>query len=108
MLQSQMKTMIIIFLDIMIIIHFELSPQGHTVNQAYYVEILKGLCEAVHRRRPELWPSDQILCHDNAAVHDALSEKQFLAQKSITELEHPSCSPDYDPNDFCFQKLSLP
>jgi hypothetical protein len=24
----------------------------------------------------------------------------FLAQKSITEMEHPSCSPDLAPNDF--------
>jgi len=26
--------------------------------------------------------------------------KQFLAKKSITEVEHPSYSPDLTPNDF--------
>jgi hypothetical protein len=26
--------------------------------------------------------------------------KQFLAQKSITEMEHPPCSSDLAPNDF--------
>jgi hypothetical protein len=26
--------------------------------------------------------------------------KQFLAQKSITEMEHPSYAPDLAPNDF--------
>jgi hypothetical protein len=35
-----------------------------------------------------------------------LSVKQFLAQKSITEMEHPPSSPDLAPNDFClFPKL---
>jgi transposase len=52
------------------------------------------------RRRPELWPNDCILHHDNAPAHKALSVKQFLAQKSITEMEHPPCSPDLAPNDF--------
>jgi hypothetical protein len=35
-----------------------------------------------------------------ASTHKALSVKQFLAQKSITEMEHPSYSPDLVPNDF--------
>jgi len=46
------------FLDIKGIVHFKFIPQGQTVNQAYYVEILKWLCEAVHRKRPKLWPND--------------------------------------------------
>jgi hypothetical protein len=29
-----------------------------------------------------------------------LAMKQFLAQKSITEMEHPPCSPNSAPNDF--------
>jgi hypothetical protein len=29
-----------------------------------------------------------------------LSSKQFLAQKSIAEIEDPPCSPDLAPNDF--------
>jgi hypothetical protein len=28
------------------------------------------------------------------------SFKQFLAQKFVTEMEHPLCSPDLAPNDF--------
>jgi transposase len=53
----------------------------------------------VCRKRPELWPNDWILHHDNAPAHKALSVKQFVAQKSITEFEHPSYSPDLAPND---------
>jgi hypothetical protein len=51
------------------------------VNQAYYVEILKRLCEIVHRNKPELWPIVWILHHDNAAAHKALSVRQFRVQK---------------------------
>jgi transposase len=64
------------------------------------VEILKVLHEAVHRKRPELWPNDWILHHHNAPAHKALSVKQFLAQKSITEMERPQYSHDLAPKDF--------
>jgi hypothetical protein len=84
--KSQMKTILITSFKIKGIVHFEFIPQGQTVNQAYYVEILKRLREAVHRERPELWTNDWIPHHDNAPAHKALSVKQFLAQKSITEM----------------------
>jgi fatty acid-binding protein DegV len=92
--------MLITFLDIKGIAHFEFIPQGQTVNRAYYVEILKWLCEAVHRKRHKLRPNDWILHHDNAPAHKALSVTQFLAQKSITEMEQPSCSADTAANDY--------
>jgi hypothetical protein len=41
-----------------------------------------------------------ILHHDNAPANKVHSVKQFLVQKSITELEHPPYSPDLAQNDF--------
>jgi histone-lysine N-methyltransferase SETMAR len=64
------------------------------------VEILKQLHESMHRKRPELWPSDWNLHHDNAPAHKVHSVKQILAQKSITEMKHPPYFPDLAPNDF--------
>jgi hypothetical protein len=95
-----MKTMLITFFDIKDIVHFEVIPQGQTVNQAYYLGLLKWLCEAVCRNRPELWPGDCVFHCDNAPAHKALSFKQFLAKKLITEMEHPPYSPDLVLNDF--------
>jgi len=54
----------------------------------------------VHRKRPELWPNDWILHHDNTQAHKAHSVKQFLAQKSITEMELPPYATDLAPYDF--------
>jgi histone-lysine N-methyltransferase SETMAR len=95
-----MKTKDICFFDIKGIFHFNFLPQRQTVNQTYYMGILKGLCEALPRQTSELWPSDWILHHDNSPAHKAFSVKQFLAQKSSTEMKHPSHSPELAPNDF--------
>jgi hypothetical protein len=96
----QMKAMLITFFNIKGIVHFEFIPQGQTVNQAYNVEILKQLHEAVFRERPEIWPSVWILHNDNVPTHEALSVKKWVTEKSITETEHPLCSPNFALNDF--------
>jgi hypothetical protein len=98
--KSQMKTMPITSFNIKVIVHYEFILQGETVNQAYYVEIFEWPHESVCREGPELWLSHYILQHDYAPAHKALSFKQFLAQKSITEMECPPSSSDLAPNDF--------
>jgi hypothetical protein len=35
-------------------VHVEFIPQGQTVSQAYYVQIVKLLPEAVRRKWPEI------------------------------------------------------
>jgi hypothetical protein len=40
----------ICFFDIRGIIHFEFAPEGTTVNQTFYVEVLKRLIDAVRRK----------------------------------------------------------
>jgi hypothetical protein len=58
------------------IVYSEFVPDGQTVNQAYYVHVLKRLRDAVRRKRPELWQSGEWwLHHDNAPAHKAFSVK---------------------------------
>jgi hypothetical protein len=52
-----------------------------------YLQINLDKKNYMSRKRPELWPNDWILQNGNAPTHKALSVKQFLVQKSITELE---------------------
>jgi len=82
-------------------VHYEFVPTGQTVNQFYYLEVLKRLREKVRRKRPKLFTNNSwILHHDNATAHAALSVREFLATKQITVLEHPAYSPDLASSDF--------
>ena len=53
--QSNVKNMLICFFDIKGLVYFEFVPQGQTVNQRFYLAVLKRLHDAVRRKRPELW-----------------------------------------------------
>jgi len=87
--------------DIRGIVHYEFVPTGQTVNQVYYLKVLKRLREKVRRKRPELFSGNSwILHHDNVLVHTALLVREFLATKQITVLEHPAYSPNLAPSDF--------
>ena len=99
--KSRVKTMLITFFDIRGIVHYEFLPAGQTVNQTYYIEVLKRLREKVRRKRHDFFADNSwFLHHDNAPAHTALSVREFLASKQITVLEHPPYSPDLAPNDF--------
>ncbi|GBO41267.1 hypothetical protein AVEN_216919-1, partial [Araneus ventricosus] len=79
----------------------EFIPEGQTVNKELYLEILKRLRDAIRRKLPEKWATnDWFLLHDNAPPHRALIVKKYLARHSATTLEHPPYSPDLAPTDF--------
>ena len=91
--RSKIKLMLIAFFDARGIVHMEFLPHGHTVNQHVYKEILRRLLRSVREKRRELW-------QDNAPAHNALSIRQFLAERNVTVLDHPPYSPDLAPCDF--------
>jgi hypothetical protein len=59
--------------DIRGIIHFEFVPEGTTVNEAFYVEVLRRFIDVVSRKQKELWiDCSLILHHDNVLAHSLL------------------------------------
>lgn len=108
--RSKVKVMLLVFFDAEGLVHHEYLPEGTTVNQTYYIEVLKRVRDAIRRKRPEMWRSgDWFLHHDNAPAHSAIKTREFLAKHSITVLPHPPYSPDLAPCDFfLFPKLKKP
>jgi len=100
-MKSNVKTMLIAFLDIEGLVHHEYVPRGQTVHKKFYKTVLQRLCDAVRRHRPQKWHSGNwILHHDNAPAHRAVTTNQFLAKHNIPSLPHPPYSPDLAPCDF--------
>lgn len=99
--KSNVKTMLICFFDVRGVVHMEFVPPGQTVNQAFYLEVLKRLRNSVRQKRPDLWETKEwFFHHDNAPAHAALSVRQFLAKNGMTPLPHAPYSPDLAPCDF--------
>jgi histone-lysine N-methyltransferase SETMAR len=103
------KILLIIFFDSQGLIHQEFLTQNQAVNTAYYKEILIRLREKIRSKRPQLFRSRTWFLHyDNAFSHNALSIREFLAEKKIPVLPHPSYSPDLVPsNFFLFPKIKF-
>ena len=99
--------MLITFFDVRGIVHSEFLQQGQTINQQVYKEILRLLLRSLCEKRRELrQDKSRLLHHHNAPAHNALSIRQFLAEKNIAVLEKPPYSPDLAPCDFfLFPKL---
>jgi hypothetical protein len=55
--------MLICFFDIRGIIHFEFVPEGTTVNQTLYVEVLKKLIDAMRRKQGDLQRDRSLILH---------------------------------------------
>jgi hypothetical protein len=71
--KSNVKAMMIVFFTIRGIIMIEWVPEGQTVNQNYYLEVLTKLRERVRKKRPELWKKKSWILHqDNAPAHNTL------------------------------------
>ena len=88
-------------------VHAEFLPQGQTINQHIYKNILRHLMRSVREKRRELWETRSwLLYHDNAPARNVLGIREFLAKNNIAVLKQPPYSPDLAPCDFfLFLKL---
>jgi len=99
--RSKMKVMLIVFFGMEGIVHYEYVPQGQTVNQEFYLQILKHLRLAVSRKRPQKRAAGAWVLHpNNAPAHTAHSIQVFLASHCIPVVQQPPYSPDMALCDF--------
>ena len=105
--KSKVKVMLVVLFDIQGIVHFEFLPQGQTVKQTVYKDILWCLVRSVHVKMQSLWEAHAWMLHcDYAPAYTALSICQFLAKRNIATLEHPLYSSNLAPCDFfLFSKI---
>ena len=99
--KSKIKVVLIAFFDQKGMVHHEFVPEGETVNQHFYQQVLICLDNRVRRSRRELWSDKSwLLHHDDAPAHKAIRVRQLLVKKQITALDHPPYSPDLAFCDF--------
>lgn len=79
--QSNIKTMLIVFLDRHGVIHKEFDPE-ETVNSNFHVQVLTCLRGRVNRVLPA-FSNNWTLLHDNTPCHGALVVKQLLARFGV-------------------------
>ena len=99
--KSKIKVMLIAFFDRKGLVHHEFVPEGETVNQYFYKQVIIRLHDRVRRTRRALWSDKSwLLHHDNALAHSAVSARQLLVKKQIAALDHPPYSLDLASCDF--------
>ena len=77
-----------LFFDSQGAVHKEFAPQGQTVNQQYYHQLLERLRKRVHHVRPET-AGTWMLHHGHAPCHTSISVKEFLTKKCIPVVPRP-------------------
>jgi hypothetical protein len=86
----------------------DFTPPGSTINATASQETLKGLTEAIRRKRPGLLTKGLgvFLLHDNARPHSAAATVNLLNSWDWEILPHSPRSPDLTASDFnLFQKM---
>ena len=82
--------------------------KGKTITGEYYSNLLTRLDEKIREKRPSLQKKKIIFHQDNAPAHKSVLAVGKLRDLHYELLEHPPCSPNLAPSDFClFSKLKL-
>ena len=97
--KSKTKSMLICFSDCQGVVRTEFVPQGQTVNQFYYREVLERLRNRAVCVRPSS-ANNWMFHHDNVPCHKTITVIEFLAKKGIPVVPQPPYSPNLSPCDF--------
>jgi transposase len=100
--------MALVFWDAEGILLIDYLEKGKTITGEYYSNLLTRLDEKNREKRPSLQKKKIIFHQDNAPTHKSDLAMEKLRDLYYELLEHPPCSLDLAPSDFClFPKLKL-
>jgi len=104
---SEGKVMTWVFWDTEDMLFIDYLQKSKTITGEYYSDLLTRLDQIICEKRPGL--KKKIIFHqDNAPAHKSVLAMGKLRDLHYELLEHPPCSPDLAPSDFClFPKLKL-
>ena len=95
------KVMLCVWWNFSGIIHFELVPDGRTINAELYSTQLERVHTVLCERFPELVNRKRVLFQqDNAKPHTAARTQQKIEELEWELLPHPAYSPDVAPSDY--------
>ena len=96
------KTLLCVWWNFEGVIHFELLPNGQTINADLYCAQLDRMYEALSRKYPALINRKRaILQQDNTKPHTARQTQEKIKNlDGIELLPHPAYSPDLAPSDY--------
>lgn len=98
----QEKAMLCVWWNYEQVIHYELVPDGQTINSDLYCEQLDRMYESLLVKYPALVNRGQVLLqHDNAKPHTSRKTKEKITKMhGIQLMPHPAYSPDLAPSDY--------
>jgi len=108
--RSKVKVMLIVFFGMEGIVHYEYVPQGQTVNQQFYLQVLKRLRLAVSRKRPQKRAAGAwSLHHDNVPAHTQHIPSRYFWQVMafLSFSNHPTPLTGLRVTLGCFLQLTL-
>ena len=86
------------FFDVQGIVHREFVPPGQTVNQEFYLEVLRRMRENVRKKTPRIveigWMVSPL--GQRPSLHSFVCDPVF----GLSGIPHPPYSPDPAPSDF--------
>ena len=92
--KSTYKLLVISFYDSTGMIYMHWVSTGQTVNQEYYVEVLREFRKRFRRKRLALFKSGQWHFHqDDAPVHNSILVIDYLTKMGIKTVTHSPYSP---------------
>lgn len=83
------------------LVHFELVPDGRTINTELYSAQLERMYSVMRQKYPSLVNRKRvILQQDNAKPHTSVRTQEKIKELELEVLPHPAYSPDLAPSDY--------